>query len=142
MSYTLYPTYPYPELPRPERQGFDYLPGDGRRRFDPDSGPVIARARFSAVADTVTWPTWLTARQRGRFWRFYRHETPDRIFRIIDPTAHEWPLLAVDGRPVATEARVPILVAAYWLVQWGRPPQEVPRGAGFLITMELSVLPR
>ena len=142
MSYTLYPTYPYPELPRPERQGFDYVPGEAGREFDPDAGPVLRRPRFSAVADTVTWPTWLTARQRGRFWRFYGEETPDRIFRVIDPTRHQWPLLAADGRPVRTGAGAPLLVAAYWLVQWGRPPREVPKGNGWLITMDLVVLPR
>lgn len=137
------PFYP-PELPKPERAGYQFSRGDGRSRTQEDRGPFNVRRRFSAVANAVAFSTILTRAELARFDRFFDEEVAGGSlpFLMPDPATDGWALLTDEGVPLLTDEGVPLLLAETWVCLFGAQlPAARPVGVQFRVTFEIAVMP-
>lgn len=133
------------ELPRPERESWQLVPQEARRKRQADAGPPAYRRRFSSVPKLVTMSVILTRNQKAVFDRFFHDDCAEgaELFYIPDPTTDGWALLASNGLPLLTGAGQPLLLAKRWLVAWGDqlPTETVVRQVQFQKTFSLVVMP-
>jgi hypothetical protein len=140
MTVPIYPT----ELPPPNRSGFQFELGDGRRRTRPEAGPPRVRRKFSSAADQVALVSDLTRDQYARLARFWRDDTAGGSlpFLMPDPTSNGWPLLSSDGLPLLAGDGSTVLVSAWWLCIFGeRPPAFTVVGLIHRTQFTVAVMP-
>ncbi|MES0879703.1 hypothetical protein [Roseibium sp. SCP14] len=131
------------ELPLPERNGYQRQAQDSRIRRRREAGPPRSRRRFSSVARFVSLTIDVDRNQKAVFDNFYEHDTAEGSLQFImpDPTTHGWPLLTTTGAALLDPDGEPLLIAAFWLCQFGeQTPAEIIRGIRFQISFPVVVL--
>lgn len=132
------------ELPRPDRDGYQRTPQDGRRVTQSDIGPKRFRRRLSQVAHNVQMQLLLTRSQRATFDRFFADDCRGgtELFWMPDPTTDSWPLLDDNERPILVADGRPLLMSAQWLCSFGADmPVETVIGTMFRISFSIQVMP-
>ncbi|SDX90492.1 hypothetical protein SAMN05444336_112123 [Albimonas donghaensis] len=139
MTLLVYP----PDLPRPNRGGWQVQRQEPRLRKSAESGPPGYRRRWSSVAKGVALSTDLSRSEKAVFDDFVEQTGfGARPFDMADPTTDGWPMLDHLGQPVLTDAGLPVLLAARWLCQFDQLPVEtLTRALTFRMTFSVWVMP-
>ena len=134
-------------LPPPQRNSWQILPQEARRKRQSDAGPPGYRRRFSSVAKSVSLTVKLTHSQRAVFDRFF-HETCREgavRFWMPDPSNEGWSLTTESGVQlfVDTEMQEPLMLNERWLCAWGDqlPAESIVDQVKFLKSFQVWVLP-
>jgi len=137
------PQWP-PELPRPNRAGYQRQTDDPRLARSADAGPPSYRRRWSSVSRSVALVIDLGRSQKAVFDAFHDEVTVmgSMPFLMPDPTTDGWPVLTSDGVPILAGDGAPLLLAAQWLCLFGSTtPVETMLNVRFRISFSVTVLP-
>lgn len=136
------PTWPA-ELPRPNREGYNFARGEGRKFSQRQGGPEVPRPGWTLVADPVALTTRLTRVQLGRFDRFYIEEIYRGLkpFLMPDPGTDGWPAHDADGSPMLDAQGEPVLMARTWLCLLTKQPSVRPFGMLWEVSFQIAVMP-
>lgn len=134
-----------PDLPRPNRDGWQVTRQDGRLRRSAEAGPPGYRRRSSGVVRAASLSIDMTRHQKAIFWTFFDTTTEGGAlpFTMPDPTTDGWPMLDGDGAPLLDEDDTPLLLSATWTCLFGdaAPTESIVRPLLFRISFSVTVLP-
>ena len=133
-----------PELPRPNREGWNPAFQDPRSDRAAEAGPALPRLNYSVVPRHVRQVMTMSRDQKAVFDIFLEHKTRFGTlpFLMIDPTTDGWPVLMPSGQPMLHSDGRPILLARVKRCFFGRPmPSETIAGNRFNISFTITVLP-
>ncbi|MGO1161741.1 hypothetical protein ACTOV4_07255 [Brucella sp. C7-11G] len=132
------------ELPRPNREGYQGSPGEGRLKKRNEAGPPGYRRRTSSIPKYVSMTLDVSRDELARFERFYEDEVADGSlpFFMPDPTTTGWPMLTTDGRILTDHLDRPLLLVKTWLCLFGDTlPSHTPSGNRFRLSFQIVVMP-
>ncbi|WP_370194167.1 MULTISPECIES: hypothetical protein [Aurantimonas] len=128
-----------------QRDGYSRGAGDGRQFSPMGQGPAKARRRYSAVVRPISGSFIFSTNELARFERFWDEDTDGGVlpFLIIDAVNHDQPLLTDEGDVLTTEAGIPLLISAWWIVMFGQDAWSADAIGGdtYRVSMQLSVMP-
>ena len=131
-------------LPKPQRTSYQSQYQDPRLRRRAETGPSGMSLRYSSAARIVSLSMGVSRDQKAIFDRFFENDVSmgSLPFLMPDPLTDGWPLLAPDGEPMLSPDGERLLIAAYWLCQFGETmPVETIRGIRFQISFPVVVMP-
>ncbi len=137
------PFYP-PNLPRPNRQGYQEAAQEVRLRSKNDAGPKRTRLLSSTAADPVALSMTVDRNGKQEFDNFYRVTTSRGAlpFWMPDPTLDGWQMTDENGVPLLDGDGTPLLFSALWLCMFGdSTPTEQIQGVEFVINFTVEVMP-
>ncbi|WP_435656046.1 hypothetical protein [Brucella pituitosa] len=132
------------ELPRPNREGYQGSPGEGRLKKRNEAGPPGYRRRTSSIPKYVSMTLDVSRDQLARFDRFYEEEVAHGSlpFLMPDPTTTGWPLLTTDGHVLTDHLGRPLLLEKTWLCLFGDTlPSQTVSGVRFRLSFQIVVMP-
>lgn len=123
-----------------------YQFGEGRIRSGTDVGPGKTRRQYSSFVKPVTCKLWLTTHQRTVLEHWWDVDTGGGTLPWWFPATglNGYQMLSTDMTPWVQADESPILISAWWLVQFSLsagPPEIVPVGVEWNGTMQLEILP-